>query len=119
MFGVILVRIFLHSDWIRRDTEYLFVFSPNAGKCGPNRNAFCAEWHSAKFSCEGRWGGGISGSFDGMVNESEKNIWRNEGWEYNTCEMGLWAIDFDRKCTVLSGFGIHLWSALKLPHAFD
>ena len=27
-------RIFLHSDWIRRDTEYLSVFSPNAGKCG-------------------------------------------------------------------------------------
>ena len=23
------VRIFPHSDWIRRDTEYLFVFSPN------------------------------------------------------------------------------------------
>ena len=26
----ILVRIFLHSDWRRRDTEYLSVFSPNA-----------------------------------------------------------------------------------------
>ena len=32
VFEVFLVRIFLHSDWIRRDTEYLFVFSPNAGK---------------------------------------------------------------------------------------
>ena len=29
-------RIFLHSDWIRRDTEYLPVFSPNALKCGKN-----------------------------------------------------------------------------------
>ena len=27
-----LVRIFPHSDWIRRDTPYLSVFSPNAGK---------------------------------------------------------------------------------------
>ena len=32
-------HIFPHSDWIRRDTEYLSVFCPNAGKmrekCGP------------------------------------------------------------------------------------
>ena len=28
--------IFLHSDWTRRDTEYLSVFSPNAGKSGEN-----------------------------------------------------------------------------------
>ena len=33
IFGVILVRIFPHSDWIRRDTPNLSVFSPNAGKC--------------------------------------------------------------------------------------
>ena len=30
VFGIILVRIFPHSDWIRRDTPYLSVFSPNA-----------------------------------------------------------------------------------------
>ena len=30
-----LVRIFPHSGWIRRDTKYLSVFSPNAGKYGP------------------------------------------------------------------------------------
>ena len=29
-----LVRIFQHWDWIRRDTPYLSVFSPNAGKYG-------------------------------------------------------------------------------------
>ena len=34
MFGVFLVRIFPHSNWIRRDTEYLSMFSPNAGKYG-------------------------------------------------------------------------------------
>ena len=32
VFGVFLVRIFPHLDWIRRDTPYLSVFSPNAGK---------------------------------------------------------------------------------------
>ena len=26
-----------HSDWIWRDTKYLFVFSPNAGKYGPEK----------------------------------------------------------------------------------
>ena len=29
-------RISPHSDWIQTDTEYLFVFSLNAGKCGKN-----------------------------------------------------------------------------------
>ena len=28
---------FPHSDWIRREMEYLSVFSPNAGKCGKIR----------------------------------------------------------------------------------
>ena len=30
-----LVRIFLYSDWIRRDTPYLSIFSPNTGKYRP------------------------------------------------------------------------------------
>ena len=32
IFGVFVVRIFQNSGWIRRDTEYLSVFSPNTGK---------------------------------------------------------------------------------------
>ena len=32
-----LVRFFPPSDWIRRDTEYLSVFSQNAGKYGPEQ----------------------------------------------------------------------------------
>ena len=32
---IFLVRIFPHSEWIGRDREYLSVFSPNAGKYGP------------------------------------------------------------------------------------
>ena len=35
--GVLLVRIFPHSDWILKDTPYLSVFSPNAGKYGPEK----------------------------------------------------------------------------------
>ena len=37
LFGIILVRIFPHSDWIRRDTEYISVVSPNVAKCGPEQ----------------------------------------------------------------------------------
>ena len=32
-----LVRIFLYSDWIRKDTSYLSVFSPNVGKYGTEK----------------------------------------------------------------------------------
>ena len=35
LFVVILAWVFPHSDWIRRNTEYLSVFSPNVGKFGP------------------------------------------------------------------------------------
>ena len=35
-----LVRIFPHLDWIRRDTPYLSVFSPNAGKYGPGKFSY-------------------------------------------------------------------------------
>ena len=34
-----LVRIFRYSDWIRRETPYLFVFSPNTGKYRPEKNS--------------------------------------------------------------------------------
>ena len=37
IFGVILVRIFPHLDWIGRDTPYLSVLSPNAEKYGPEK----------------------------------------------------------------------------------
>ena len=35
-FGRHFSHIFSHLDWTRRDTEYLSVFSPNAGKCERN-----------------------------------------------------------------------------------
>ena len=40
-----LVRIFPLSDWIRRDTPYLFVFSPNAGKYGPKKTLSFDTFH--------------------------------------------------------------------------
>ena len=48
VFGVFLVRVSLHLDWIRRDTQYISVFSPNAGKYGPEklriRNLISFTW---------------------------------------------------------------------------
>ena len=37
LFRVFVVRIFSYSGWIRKHKEYLSVFSPNAGKCGPEK----------------------------------------------------------------------------------
>ena len=34
VFNFFLVRVFPHFDWIQRDTPYLSVFTPNAGKHG-------------------------------------------------------------------------------------
>ena len=43
-----LVRILPHSDWIRRDTSYLSVFSPNAGKYGPENTPYLDTFHAVK-----------------------------------------------------------------------
>ena len=39
---------FLHSDWIRRDAEYLSVFSPSAGKYGPEKTPYLDNFHAVK-----------------------------------------------------------------------
>ena len=41
-----LVRIFPHSDWIRRDTPYLSVFSPNVGKYGPEKTPYLDTFYA-------------------------------------------------------------------------
>ena len=48
-----LVRIFPHSNWIRRDTSHLSVFSPNTGKCGPEKTPYLDTFHAvyAIFEC--------------------------------------------------------------------
>ena len=40
-----LVCIFPHSDWMRRDTEYLSVFSPNTEKYGPGKTPYVDIFH--------------------------------------------------------------------------
>ena len=37
IFHIFLVSIFPHLDWIRRDTPYLSIFSPDARKYGPEK----------------------------------------------------------------------------------
>ena len=46
---LILVRIVTHSGWIRRDTEYLSVFSPNTGKYGPEITPYLDTFHTVMF----------------------------------------------------------------------
>ena len=43
-----LVRIFPYSDWIRRNTSYLSVFSPNRGKYGPERTPYFDTFHTVE-----------------------------------------------------------------------
>ena len=41
-----MVYIFPHLDWIRRDTPYLSVFSPKAGKYGPELTPYLDTFHA-------------------------------------------------------------------------
>ena len=41
-----LVLIFPHLDWIRRDTSYLSVLRPNAGKYRPEKNPYLDTFHA-------------------------------------------------------------------------
>ena len=43
-----LIRIFLYSDWIRRDLPYLSVFSPNTGKYGQEITPYLDTFHAVK-----------------------------------------------------------------------
>ena len=40
IFGLFLVRIFSHANWIRWDTSYLSIFSPNTEKYGPENSEY-------------------------------------------------------------------------------
>ena len=41
-------RIFLYSDWIRRFTQLIFVFSPNTGKYGPEITPYLGTFHAVR-----------------------------------------------------------------------
>ena len=38
--------LFPHSDWIRKDTKYLYLFSPNVGKYGPGITPYLDNFHA-------------------------------------------------------------------------
>ena len=44
-YGVFLIPIFPHSYWTWRDTPYLSVFSPNAGKYGLEKAPYLDTFH--------------------------------------------------------------------------
>ena len=46
----LLVHIFPHSGSIQRDTLYLSVFSPNAGKYGPEKTPYLDTSHAVIIS---------------------------------------------------------------------
>ena len=51
-----LVRIFPHSDWIQRDTEYLSVFSPNAEKYRPEKTPLNTERYGVSLRIQSECG---------------------------------------------------------------
>ena len=62
VFGVFLVRIFPHLDWIQRNTPFLSITSLNAGKYGPENSEYGHFSRSVK-----KWistFGNISSRFD-------------------------------------------------------
>ena len=48
--GLLLIRIFLHSDWIRRFTLQISVFSQNTGKYGPEITPHQDTFHAVIIS---------------------------------------------------------------------
>ena len=54
--GFFLVRIFPHLERIRRDTEYLSIFSPNAGKYGPEKTPYLDTFHAVSPIQDGKMG---------------------------------------------------------------
>ena len=89
-----LVRTFPHSDWIRTDTSYLSVFSPSAGKYGPEKTPYLDTFHGVLVSvnpeeqpaalqadsedanyCHMSWVENISGRFN-----QERNIRGGKGF---------------------------------------
>ena len=63
-----LARSFLHSDWIRRDTSYLSVFSPNAGKYGAEKTPYLDTFHAMHMSLN-------INHFTQIIYKYHKNLW--------------------------------------------
>ena len=77
-----LVRIFLHSDLIGRDTPYLSVFSPNAGKCGPEKTLYFDTFHA-------------------VIDLAIRRIVAHESSYISYCLVGSWLTYFGSKYFIL------------------
>ena len=66
-----LVRISPHSDWIRRDTRYLSLFSPNSGKYEPEKTLHLGTFHAVQAFC------GDQGEWDGI-----RLFYKQKAWYY-------------------------------------
>ena len=64
-----LAHIFPHSDWIRRDTEYLSVFSPKTEKDGPEKTV-----HAVHSLAHGTFSSPKTGQGNWNVLSSYKNL---------------------------------------------
>ena len=90
VFGVVLVRIFAHSEWIRRFTLYISLLSPNAGKYRPNqvriRTILSEKYDPSKIDiklkifitwlCQNKKNGFTSGFLVHAKKESHEFNWR-------------------------------------------
>ena len=76
----VLVRIFMHSDWTRRDTSYLSVLTPNAWKYVPEKTPYSDTFHTV--SVQGKvWGKDI------FYYKNTMNFLQNlvKKWNWITC----------------------------------
>ena len=74
-----LARIFPHSDWIQRDTKYLSVFNPNAGKYGLEKTLYLDTFHAAcAWARKKHWFGFCSGKSRAQLLEiwNLKILWK-------------------------------------------
>ena len=98
---VILVRIFPHSDWIRIDSPYVFVFGPIVGKYRPQQlqiRTLFLQFHQARFHIV-------------VILE----IWR---WSYNAWMLRVEYFEMKFKHFV-EHFKIYLLVFLKPVHNWD
>ena len=70
VFGVILVRTFLHLDWIRRDTLYLSICGKIRTRITPNTDIFYTVSDAPKTIC----------SEDNVTKSDENKEWKNSSW---------------------------------------
>ena len=84
-----LVRIFRHSVWIRRDTSNLSVFSPNAGKYGPEKTPYWDTFHAVFIN---KWRSSFFASTEECpVNLSVLELW----WKFSKTPVQKFQLDWD------------------------